>query len=60
MIQHLKKGQSAQAKASNQAQVSATVEGILDAHYLGGKAALAEEAIKKLEDYRATPNKKPA
>ncbi len=36
------------------------VEGILDAHYLGGKAALAEEAIKKLEVYRATPNKKPA
>lgn len=33
------------------------VEGILDAHYLGGKADLAEQAIKKLEDFQAA--KKP-
>lgn len=34
------------------------VEGILDAHYLGGKTALADEAIKKLEKFRLKPPEK--
>ena len=34
------------------------VEGILDAHYLGGKAALAEQAIRKLEDFQASKQPK--
>ncbi len=36
------------------------VEGILDAHYLGGKTALAEEAIRKLEDFQLAKKDKPA
>ena len=28
------------------------VDAILDAHYLGGRAELAEQAIAKLEDYQ--------
>lgn len=42
MIQQLKKGQSAQAKASNQAQVRATVEGILADIEQRGDAAVRE------------------
>lgn len=40
------------------------VEAILDAHYLGGKTALAEEAIRKLENFQSiqkkSQKKKPA
>ncbi|MDH4656842.1 MULTISPECIES: histidinol dehydrogenase [unclassified Pseudomonas] len=46
MIQHLKKGQSAQAKASNQAQVRATVEGILADIEQRGDAAVREYSEK--------------
>ncbi|MDI3393539.1 histidinol dehydrogenase [Pseudomonas sp. V98_8] len=46
MIQQLKKGQSAQAKASNQAQVRATVEGILADIEQRGDAAVREYSEK--------------
>ena len=46
MIQHLKKGQSAQAKASNQAQVRATVEAILADIEQRGDAAVREYSEK--------------
>lgn len=36
------------------------VESILDAHYLGGKTELAEEAIRKLETFQSTKKDKPA
>jgi sulfopropanediol 3-dehydrogenase len=46
VIQQLKKGQSAQAKASNQAQVRATVEGILADIEQRGDAAVREYSEK--------------
>lgn len=46
MIQQLKKGQSAQAKASNQAQVRATVEGILADIEQRGDTAVREYSEK--------------
>lgn len=46
MIQHLKKGQSAQAKSSNQAQVRATVEGILADIEQRGDVAVREYSEK--------------
>lgn len=42
MIQHLKKGRSAQAKASDQAQIRSTVEGILSAIEQRGDSAVRE------------------
>ena len=46
MIQHLKKGRSAQAKASDQAQIRSTVEGILSAIEQRGDSAVREYSEK--------------
>ncbi|MGQ7819236.1 hypothetical protein ACUTAH_26755 [Metapseudomonas furukawaii] len=46
MIQPLKKGQSAQIRASNQAQVRATVEGILAKIEQRGDAAVRRMRVE--------------